>query len=105
MIIGGSKKEVINNIKKNIENNELNKKVEIGDPHLSEEEIQKYIDAFYIYKIEYITNSAPCQYDFLKKFDQCAPGYIKGVNPLCKGMNTAVYYLSHTISHYNVILF
>lgn len=47
MIIGGSKKEVINNIKKNIENNELNKKVEIGDPSLSEEEIQKYIDAFY----------------------------------------------------------
>ena len=47
MIIGGSKKEVINNIKKNIENNELNKKVEIGDPNLSEEEIQKYIDAFY----------------------------------------------------------
>lgn len=47
MIIGGSKKEVINNIKKNIENNELNKKVEIGDPNLSEEEIQKYIGAFY----------------------------------------------------------
>mgnify|MGYP004509387323 FL=1 len=47
MIIGDSKKEVINNIKKNIENNELNKKVEIGDPNLSEEEIQKYIDAFY----------------------------------------------------------
>lgn len=47
MIIGDSKKKVINNIKKNIENNELNKKVEIGDPNLSEEEIQKYIDAFY----------------------------------------------------------
>ena len=47
MIIGGSKKEVINNIKKNIENNELNKKVEIGDPNLSEDEIQKYIGAFY----------------------------------------------------------
>lgn len=47
MIIGGSKKEVINNIKKNIENNELNKKVEIGDPNLSDDEIQKYIDDFY----------------------------------------------------------
>lgn len=47
MIIGGSKKEVINNIKKNIENNELNKKVEIGDPNLSEDEIQKYINNFY----------------------------------------------------------
>lgn len=47
MIIGGSKKEVINNIKKNIENNELNKKVEVGDPNLSEDEIQKYIDDFY----------------------------------------------------------
>ena len=47
MIIGGEKKEVINNIKKNIENNELNKKVEIGDPNLSDEEIQKCIDNFY----------------------------------------------------------
>lgn len=47
MIIGGSKKEVIKNIKKNIENNELNKKVEIGDPNLSEDEIQKYINDFY----------------------------------------------------------
>ena len=47
MIIGGSKKEVINNIKKNIENNELNKKVEIGDPNLSEDEIKKYINDFY----------------------------------------------------------
>lgn len=47
MIIGGSKKEVINNIKKNIENNELNKKVEIGDPNLSEDEIQKYINDFF----------------------------------------------------------
>ena len=47
MIIGGSKKEVINNIKKNIENNELKKKVEIGDPNLSEDEIQKYINDFY----------------------------------------------------------
>ena len=47
MIIGGEKKEVINNIKKNIENNELNKKVEIGDPNLSEDEIQKYINDFY----------------------------------------------------------
>ena len=43
MIIGGSKKEVINNI----ENNELNKKVEIGDPNLPEDEIQKYINDFY----------------------------------------------------------
>ena len=47
MIIGGSKKEVINNIKKNIENNELNKKVEIGDPNLSEEEINKCLNKFY----------------------------------------------------------
>ena len=33
MIIGGSKKEVINNIKVNIKNNELNKKVEVNDPY------------------------------------------------------------------------
>ena len=47
MIIGGSKKEVINNIKTKIENNELNKKVEIKDPNLSEEEINNYINKFY----------------------------------------------------------
>ncbi len=47
MIIGGEKKEVINNIKKNIENNELNKKVEINDPNLSEEDIEKYLNKFY----------------------------------------------------------
>lgn len=47
MIIGGSKKEVINNIKTNILNNELNKKVEIGDPNLSDEEIDKCIKDFY----------------------------------------------------------
>lgn len=47
MIIGGSKKEVINNIKTNILNNELNKKVEIGDPNLTDEEIDKCINAFY----------------------------------------------------------
>lgn len=47
MIIGGSKKEVIKNIETNINNNELNKKVEIGDPNLTEEEISKYINKFY----------------------------------------------------------
>ena len=55
MIIGGSKKEVINNIKTNIENNELNKKVEIKDPNLSEEEINNYINKFYRNKkVQYI---------------------------------------------------
>lgn len=47
MIIGGSKKEVIKNIKKNIKNNELNKKVEVNDPNLSEEEITTYLNNFY----------------------------------------------------------
>lgn len=47
MIIGGSKKEVIKNIKTNINNNELNKKVEVGDPNLTEEEKTKYINKFY----------------------------------------------------------
>ena len=60
MIIGGSKKEVINNIKRNIENNELNKKVEIGDPNLSDEEIQKYID-------DYFKNKKKLSYFFKKK--------------------------------------
>jgi 1-acyl-sn-glycerol-3-phosphate acyltransferase len=47
MIIGGSKKEVIENIKLNIKNNELNKKAELNDPKISEEESSKLIDKFY----------------------------------------------------------
>lgn len=47
MIIGGSKKEVIKNIETNINNNEFNKKVEVGDPNLTEEEKTKYINKFY----------------------------------------------------------
>lgn len=47
MIIGGSKKEVINNIKKNINNLELNKKVEINDPCIKDEELEKIILQFY----------------------------------------------------------
>lgn len=47
MIIGGSKKEVINNIKKNLSNNELNKKVEINDPSISDEELEKILLNFY----------------------------------------------------------
>lgn len=58
MIIGGSKKEVINNIKVNIKNNELNKKVEVNDPCISDEELEHLIIKFYknkdkpIYKIK-----------------------------------------------------
>ena len=44
MIIGGSKKEVIKNIQKNILENELNKKVEVGDPILTDEEINKVLN-------------------------------------------------------------
>ena len=47
MIIGGSKKEVIENIKKNLEQNELNKKVEVHDPVLSEEDREKALERFY----------------------------------------------------------
>ena len=47
MIIGGSKVEVIENIKKAIEENKLNNKVEIGDPKLTSEQkleiLTKYI--------------------------------------------------------------
>ena len=49
MIIGGSKKEVIKNIKRNIENNELNKKVEVNDPVLSDKEIEDALNKFYIF--------------------------------------------------------
>ena len=43
-----NKKEVIKNIETNINNNELNKKVEVGDPNLTEEEKTKY----FIYYVE-----------------------------------------------------
>lgn len=47
MIIGGSKKAVIKNIEKNIRNNELNKKVEVNDPTLTEEELNVALKRFY----------------------------------------------------------
>jgi len=47
MIIGGSKKDVIENIKKNVENHELNKKAELNDPVLSDEEKEKIISHFF----------------------------------------------------------
>lgn len=47
MVIGGSKKEVIKNIQQNILDNELNKKVEVNDATLNDEEIAKYLDTFY----------------------------------------------------------
>ncbi len=47
MIIGGSKKEVFKNIERNVKNNELNKKVEINDPKLTDEEVDSFLKRFY----------------------------------------------------------
>lgn len=47
MIIGGSKKEVIRNIQKKVINNELNSKVELDDPILTDEEREKLLKRFY----------------------------------------------------------
>ena len=47
MIIGGSKEEVIKNIETNIINKELNRKVEVNDAVMSDEEITKLINKFY----------------------------------------------------------
>ena len=58
MIVGGSKKEVIENIKKNTLSLELNKKVEIDDPFLSDDEINTLLNNFFknkkniLYKIK-----------------------------------------------------
>lgn len=46
MIIGGSKVKVIENIKRAVERNELNKKVEIGDPNLTSEQKQEIITKY-----------------------------------------------------------
>lgn len=45
-----SKKNVIENIKINLENKEFNKKVEVGDPNLSDEEVSRVLDKFYKHK-------------------------------------------------------
>lgn len=47
MIVGGSKKEVIKNIKKNAEENKLNSKVEINDPSFTPEESKQYLNKFF----------------------------------------------------------
>lgn len=47
MIIGGNKDKVIENIKKNIKNEEFNNKVELNDPVLSDEKRDKVIKKFY----------------------------------------------------------
>lgn len=47
MVIGKNKKEVIQNIKINTENNELNKKVEVNDPVISDEEKTEVLEKFY----------------------------------------------------------
>lgn len=47
MIIGGSKKKVVENIKQALLDKDLNRKVEEGDARLSEEEEQKIIAQFY----------------------------------------------------------
>ena len=46
MIIGGSKVEVIENIKRAIQRNELNTKVEIGDPNLTSKQKQEIITRY-----------------------------------------------------------
>lgn len=60
MIIGGSKREVIDNIKRNVLNNELNKKVEVNDPDLSDSEIDKLLNNFY-------KNRSKLSYGFKRK--------------------------------------
>lgn len=46
MIIGSSKKAVIENIKKAIENDEHDKKVEIGDPELTQEQKREIVENY-----------------------------------------------------------
>lgn len=46
MIVGGDKEKVIENIKDAVENDELNSKVEIGDPKLSSEQKKRVIKRY-----------------------------------------------------------
>lgn len=62
MIIGGDKSAVIENIRKNVKNGDLNKKAELGDPKLSDDEIDRVIGDFEKYhqkKFWYFLKSRP----------------------------------------------
>lgn len=62
MIIGGDKSAVIENIRKNIKDGEFNKKAELDDPVLSDEDAEKAIEKYSKYrnnKLWYFLKSRP----------------------------------------------
>ena len=74
MIIGGNKDKVIDNIIKNIEDNELNKKVETDDPEYSDEERDKVIKHFFDIRKNKL------------KFKVARMPALKALNDMCKQM-------------------
>lgn len=62
MIIGGDKSAVIENIRKNIKAGEFNKKAELDDPVLSDDDAEKAIEKYFKYrnnKLWYFIKSRP----------------------------------------------
>ncbi len=94
MIIGGDKSAVIENIRKNVKEGELNKKAELDDPKISDEEIDRVIGDFEKYqnkKVWYFLKSRPAfamvnavwamhknvtEFDGLEKLDELKGGAI-----------------------------
>ena len=78
MIIGGNKDKVIDNIIKNIEENELNKKVETDDPEYSDEERAKVIKHFFDIRKSKL------------KFKVARMPALKALNDMCKQMDPII---------------
>ena len=78
MIIGGNKDKVIDNIIKNIEDNELNKKVETDDPEYTDEEREKVIKHFFAIRKNKL------------KFKVARTPAMKALNDMCKQMDPII---------------
>ena len=78
MIIGGNKDKVIDNIIKNIEDNELNKKVETDDPEYSDEERESVIKHFFDIRKNKL------------KFKVARMPAMKALNDMCKQMDSII---------------
>ena len=103
MIIGGDKRQIIKNIKKNLQDKELNKKVEVGDPEFNEQDSEKYIQEFFKIrknKLSFYFKSLPAK-TVIKKVTKEMKEYIefKGLENIDKNIKSAIV----TCNHFNPI--
>ncbi len=103
MIIGGDKKQTIKNIKKNLQNNELNLKAETSDPEFSDEEREKYLKNFFQIrknKLSFYFKSLPAK-GVIKKVTNDMSKYIEfaDLDNIDKNIKSAIV----TCNHFNPI--